>query len=200
MDIQGSDAWFEARRGRATASCFADVLAKGQGITRKKYMLKIVTERLTGKVAESFSNAHTDRGTEQEPFARMAYEFTTGNIVEEVGFVPHSSIMAGCSPDGLIGTDGGCEIKSVLPHIQIETIQAGGYPSGHRAQVQGCLWLTGREWFDFCSYSPDLPDNLSLYVYRVERDEDYIKALELEVGIFLLEVDQMYQKLLNWGK
>ena len=108
--------------------------------------------------------------------------------------------MAGCSPDGLIGTDGGCEIKSVLPHIQIETIQAGGYPSVHRAQVQGCLWVTGREWFDFCSYSPDLPDNLSLYVYRVERDEDYIKALELEVGIFLREADQMYQKLLNWGK
>jgi hypothetical protein len=100
----------------------------------------------------------------------------------------------------LIGADGGCEIKSVLPHIQIETIQAGGYPSGHRAQVQGCLWLTGRKWFDFCSYSPDLPDNLNLYVYRVERDEDYIKALELEVMIFLREADQLYQKLLNWGK
>ena len=200
MDIQGSDAWFEARRGRATASCFSAVLAKGQGLTRKRYLRKIVGERLTGKVGESFSNVHTDRGTEQEPFARMAYEAKTGNIVEEVGFIQHDSLMAGCSPDGLIDAVGGCEIKSVVRDVQIETVDRGGYPSEHVAQIQGCIWVSGREWFDFVSYSPELPDNLSLYIFRVERDEEYIKNLELEVRVFLREADQMYQKLLNWGK
>lgn len=200
MIIQGSDEWFQARLGRATASCFSDVLAKGQGMTRKKYLLKIVTERLTGKVAESFSNSHTDRGAEQEPFARMEYEARSGNIVEEVGFIPHKFLMAGCSPDGLIDDCGGCEIKSVLPHVQIETIRAGKYPTMHVPQVQGCLWVAGREWFDFVSYSPDLPENLRLYVYRVHRDDEYIKMLELEVIKFLQEIDTLYHELLEWRK
>lgn len=197
--IQGDDEWFAARLGRCTASCFSDVLAKGQGLTRKKYLLRVVTERLTGKVAESFSNPHTDRGTEQEPFARLAYESRTGNFVEEVGFIQHNSLMAGCSPDGLIDSSGGVEIKSVLPHVQIETIQNGKYPSGHAAQIQGCMWVSGREWFDFVSYSPDLPENLSMYIFRVQRDEEYIKALELSVIKFLQEADELEQQLLKWG-
>ena len=200
MIIQGSDEWFQARLGRATASCFSDVLAKGQGMTRKKYLLKIVTERLTGKVAESFSNSHTDRGAEQEPFARMEYEARSGNIVNEVGFIPHNFLMAGCSPDGLIDLDGGCEIKSVLPNVQIETIRAGKYPTVHIPQVQGCMWVADREWFDFVSYSPDLPENLRLYVYRVHRDDEYIKTLELEVIKFLQEADNLFYELSNWGK
>lgn len=196
MNTQGTPEWFEDRRGRATASNFSAVLAKGEGKTRKAYMLKLAAERLTGKVDEGFSNKHTDRGTEQEPFARLAYEAHVGEIVEEVGFIAHPILMAGSSPDGLVDV-GGCEIKSVIPTVQLETIMKGGYPSSHKAQIMGNLWITGREWWDFCSWSPDLPDPLRLYVFRVERDEAYIRTLESEVRTFLTELDTLIETLLK---
>lgn len=197
MNAQGTDEWFEDRRGRATASMFSAILAKGEGKTRKAYMLKLAAERLTGKVEEGFSNKHTDRGIEQEPYARLAYEAMIGEIIREVGFMPHDKLMAGCSPDGLINDDGGVEIKSVIPTVQIETVMRGGYPSAHRAQIMGNLLITGRAWWDFVSYSPDLPENLRLYVYRVERDEAYIRTLESEVRTFLTELDSLVEKLLK---
>jgi hypothetical protein len=194
MIEQGTEEWFEARRGCATASMFSAVMAKGEGKTRKAYMLKLAAERLTGKVAESFSNAHTERGTEQEPFARLAYEAHIGEIVETVGFIKHPELMAGSSPDGLVDV-GGCEIKSVIPTVQIETVMRGGFPSGHKPQIMGNLWITGRPWWDFVSYSPDMPENLRLYVFRVERDEAYIAEIESEVRRFLDELDKMVDSL-----
>jgi len=196
---QGSDAWHAARLGRATASEFSSVLAKGQGKTREKYLRRIVCEILTGKPVESSATGawakNLERGHEQEEFALAAYEIKTGNTVEKVGFVQHDTLMAGCSPDGFVGVDGGVEIKSTIPTVQLETILQGGYPSEHKAQIQGCLWLTGRAWWDFCSYSEDLPENLRLYVFRVERDETYITALQAEVTVFLRDCDSLTEKL-----
>ena len=194
--MQGSDSWFQERLGFCTASCFSDVLAKGAGKTRAAYLKRVVAERLTGKRQEGFSNPHTERGTEQEPYARMAYEAETGNIVEEVGFIKHSSLMAGCSPDGLTEC-GGIEIKSVTPTVQIDTIESGKFPSTHKAQIMGAMWITGRGHWDYVSFSPDLPSNLRLYVYRVERDEEYIANLEAEVTRFLVEADELYETLLK---
>ena len=196
--MQGSDEWFNDRLGYVTGSCFSSVLAKGEGKSRGAYLKKIVAERLTGRRQEQgFSTPDTERGTEQEPYARMAYEAETGNIVEEVGFIKHSSLMCGCSPDGLIDHNGGLEIKSVIPTVQIETIERGKYPPKHKPQIQGGLWVTGREYWDFVSFSPDLPKNLRLYVYRVERDEEYIQNLEAEVIKFLDEADKLYETLLK---
>lgn len=191
--IQGSEEWFKERLGLATASCFGDVLAKGAGKTREAYKRRLVCERLTGKPLESFSNSHTDRGNEQEPFARMAYEAVTGGIVDEVGFIRHKEFMAGASPDGLIGDDGGIEIKSVLPTVQVETIERGGFPPIHRPQIQGCMWVTGRKWWDFVSFSPDMPKKHRLYIYRVNRDVAYISNLRNEIIKFLCEVEEMYK-------
>lgn len=195
--IQGSNEWRMARCGKATASEFSSILAKGQGKMRASYFRRVLAERLTGKPVETYHNGHMDRGTEQEPFARMAYEVQTGSIVQEVGFIPHTILMAGCSPDGLLDDDGGAEIKSVIPTVQVETLMVGGYPPEHRAQIQGSLWLTGRVWWDFCSYCPEMPEHLQLYVFRVVRDEDYIKTLEAEVSRFLLEVDTQYKVLMG---
>lgn len=192
---QHSPEWYAARCGRATASEFSSVLAKGEGKTRLKYLRRIVAERLTGKAMETYSNAHMERGTEQEPFARMGYEAITGNIVHEVGFIPHPDLMVGCSPDGLIGDDGGAEIKSVIPTVQIETILRGGFPPEHKAQIMGSLWITDRKWWDFCSYSPDMPPHLQLYVFRVERDEKYIENLQAEIRGFLADVDATVAQL-----
>lgn len=196
--IQGSPEWFEARCGNVTASEFGSVLAKGQGKTRAAYLHRIVSERITHKPAETFSGAHTRRGQEQEPRARMAYEARCGYLVEEVGFIKHREIKAGCSPDGLVDADGGSEFKSVIPTVQVETILAGGYPSEHKPQVQGNLWIAERSWWDFVSFCPDLVDErLRLYVFRVQRDEAYIRTLEAEVRKFDAEADRLVDFLLG---
>lgn len=192
---QHSDEWFAARLGLATASCFSQVLAKGEGKTRTTYMIKLAAERLTGKPTESYSNAHMERGTEQEPYARMAYEAMTGNAVQEVGFFRHPVLAAGCSPDGLIDEDGGLELKSCIPTVQIVRYQKGGLPAEYRAQVQGSLWLTGREFWDFASFSPDMPEHLQLYVYRAFPDREFFAALDTEVPRFLKELDQLVADL-----
>jgi hypothetical protein len=138
-----------------------------------------------------------ERGSEFEPFARMAYEARAGVMIEEVGFIKHPDLEAGCSPDGLIGDAGGAEIKSVIPTVQVETIMKGGYPSEHTAQIMGNLWITKRQWWLFGSYSPDMPEHLRLYTFKVERDEAYIATLAVEVMSFLAEVEFLYTKLMN---
>jgi len=194
--LQGTPEWHAARAGRATASEFSSVFAKGQGISRTKYLRKLVCERLCGKAIDNgYQNADMLRGQEQEQFARAAYEIKTGNTVEQVGFVQHDTLMAGCSPDGLIRSVAGVEIKSVIPTVQLDTIERGGFPPEHRAQIQGCMWLTERTWWDYCSYSEDMPENLRTYIYRVERDDTYITALQAEVTVFLREVDALTEKL-----
>jgi hypothetical protein len=196
--IQGSPEWLAARCGCVTASEFSSVLAKGQGKTRAAYLRRVVAEMLTGKpTADMYKNAHMDRGHEQEPIARDEYEALTGEFVEQVGFIRHESLPVGCSPDGLIGADGGAEIKSVIPTVQLDTLLSGGYPPEHRPQVQGSLWLTKRAWWDFCSFSPDMPENLRLYVFRVHRDEEYIAKLEAEVTAFVREALQLRDLLLG---
>ncbi len=175
MNVQGSAEWLQERCAHATASCFADIMATikvGEAATRRTYRMRTVTERLTGKPIPGFVSKDMERGTLQEPDARVAYELRTGNIVEQVGFIKHPKIeWCGCSLDGLIDDDGTLEIKSVLPHIQVATIYGAKLPPEHVHQVQGGLWISGRQWCDFASYSPDLPGKLSLFVCRVERDE-----------------------------
>lgn len=185
---QGTPDWFEARRGVVTASRFSDVLAKGQGITRRKYLLTLAGEAITGEVAESYSNAHMERGHIMEADARNLYAFAHDVEPELVGFMRRG--RAGASPDSLIGTDGLLEIKSKLPHLQLDVLDNGKLPSEHVAQVQGQLWVSGRAYCDFLSYWPRLP----LFVIRVERDDAYISALEQAVADFVGELDSYITK------
>lgn len=201
---QGTDAWYEARLGKATASRFKDVLAKlGTGkesAHRKNYRAQLVVERLTGRRAERFTSAAMAWGTETEDLARLSYTLATTNLVEEVGFIQHATLAAGASPDGLIGLDGCIEIKCRLTANHIDTLKAGHMPPEHMAQVQGQLWLTGRKWCDFVSFDPTLPENAQLFIERIERDEEYIANLEAEVTAFLTEVDQDVEFLRNYGR
>jgi hypothetical protein len=194
--IQGSDEWFLARAGKVTASNFSDVLAKGEGKTRKAYMLRVIGEILSGKPYEGFKNAHMERGNEHEPYARWAYEAETGNTIDEVGFIKHPTLEAGASPDGLIGDDGIVEIKNVIPSVQIETILSAKYPSTHKAQIQGNLWVTGRKWADFVSHCEYMKETkLRTYIFRVERNEEYITNLEKEVIKFINEMTEIVESL-----
>lgn len=188
---QGTPEWLAARAGRATASCFSRILAtikSGEAAERRNYRAQLVCERLTGKPTESFQTQAMRDGVEREPIARELYEVKTGRLVEQVGFIVHDELMAGASPDGLVDDDGGIEIKAPLPATHLACLRMTTEPPEYRAQIQGCLWISGRKWFDFVSYSPDFPPHLQLVIRRVERDEKYITGLELAVRLFLDEV------------
>jgi hypothetical protein len=194
---QGTPEWFAARLGIPTASEFSTVMAKGKdggkSLTRKTYMLKLAGEILTGEPMESYSNVHMERGKEQEAEARDMYAFTNNVDLQQVGFVRNGD--KGCSPDSLIGEDGGLEIKTALPHIQIERLLKGDLPAEHRAQVQGNMWVTERKFWDFVSYCPRLP----LLIVRVPRDDGYIATLAGAVKEFNAELASVVDAIRTAG-
>jgi putative phage-type endonuclease len=198
--IQGSEAWFQARLGRVTASRVADLVAKtksGYSTSRANYMAELIVERLTGaRVAEGFTSAAMQWGIDNEPDARIAYEFATAAMVTEIGFVGHPSIDAGgASPDGMIGADGLVEIKCPLTATHIETLLGQSTPGRYVTQIQWQLACTGRQWCDFVSFDPRLPEAMQLFVQRLERDDKRIIELETEVAGFLHELATKISKL-----
>jgi putative phage-type endonuclease len=201
MDEQRTDEWFAARLGKVTASRVSDVVARtksGYSTSRDNYMAQLIVERITGKQAESFTNAAMQWGTEQEPFARAAYEAHTGVMVDEVGFISHPSISdAGASPDGLVGATGLVEIKCPNTATHIETLINGSVPSKYLAQMQWQMACTGREYCDFVSFDSRMPAGAQLWVKRVERDNVLIGEMEAEVAKFLTELADKVEKLKN---
>ena len=199
LDIeQRTEAWQSVRCGKVTASRLADVLAKtktGYSASRTNYMTQLVLERITQTKAESFSNAAMAWGVEQEPFARAAYEAHTGQMVEEVGFIPHPEIeAAGASPDGLVGDDGMVEIKCPTSSTTLEvwlTNAEGGNPvdGKYYAQMQWQMRCADRSWCDYVVFDPRMPAKAQLFIYRVERNNEWLKIAEDEVIKFLAEVD-----------
>jgi hypothetical protein len=189
---QGSAEWLAARCGVASASRFGAVMATiktGEAAERRNYKTDLIVERLTGRPLDGFQTAAMKQGIEREPFARMAYEAHTGHIVQEVGFCRLEDIEAGASPDGLIVEDGGLEIKCPERSAHLRYLQQEAEPPEYTWQIQGGMWVTGRQWWDFASYNPDFPERLQLIVRRIKRDEAAIKKLEAEVRRFLAEVD-----------
>jgi predicted phage-related endonuclease len=157
--------------------------------------MELVVQRLTNKQGESFTNAAMEWGTEQEPFARMAYEAHTGTFVKEEGFVDHPTIEGfGCSPDGIVG-EGLIEIKAPNTANHIETVLENKVPSKYIPQMQCQMACTGAKWCDFVSFDPRVPEDLQLFVVRVERDQEYIDAMEVEVKQFLSEVLDLFNQL-----
>lgn len=191
---QGGDAWFQARLGIPTASKFATVMAKGEGKTRSEYMRKLAGEIITGEVTESFSSIHTERGKEMEDEARQTYAFINSVEPQLVGFLRNGN--KGASPDSLIGENGGLEIKTALPHIQIDRLERDRLPPEHKAQVQGNLWISEREWWDFVSYWPRLP----MLCVRVFRDEEYIKTMSDEIDRFNDELAALVERIRAYGQ
>ena len=196
---QGTEEWHQIRLGKVTASRVSDVMSKiksGESAGRKNYKMDLVVERLTNTPTSSFTNAAMAWGTETEPLARMAYEVHSGNFVETVAFIQHPSIeWFGCSPDGLIGSEGNLEIKCPNTSTHIDYLLAGVPPAKYVPQMQTQMACTGRLWTDFVSYDPRLPPELQLFVVRLDRDEAYIHDIEVEVQQFLEEVKQIYSQL-----
>jgi hypothetical protein len=190
---QGSADWLMARVGYCTASRFKDVmdtLKSGKpGAKRTNYLWELVAERLTGNPTSHYTSTAMMHGTEHEPLARMAYEAKTGRMVAETGFRHHLTIpMVGGSPDGLVGDDGGIEIKCPFNSMNHLLTIRDGMPEEHIPQVQGLMWLLGRQWWDFVSYDPRMPKGLDLYVQRIDADKDFHAALEAAIVVFTDEV------------
>jgi putative phage-type endonuclease len=201
--VQGTDEWKMLRLGKATASRIKDIIAKtksgGYSTSRDKYLTQLLLERLTGTVADSYTDAAMNWGTEQEPFARAAYEALKGVMVDQVAFINHPTIeMAGASPDGLVGEDGLVELKCPMSHTHLESL-LGGLDDQYKVQVQWQMACTGRKWTDLCSFDPRFPADLQLVVKRFERDDSYIATLEKEVIKFLAELDDKLNKVNQRG-
>ena len=184
---QRSVGWFKIRLGVISASCFGKVLAAGSGKTRHNYMVELYNELRTGIHKQGYQSPDMLRGTRREPDARKEYEFVTGNSVDEIGFAINNH--SGCSPDGLVGADGGVEIKCVKPSVQARTVKANKMPPVHRPQVQGCMKVLNCAWWDFVSYSPDAKNYL--FIKRIKRDEKYIKKLDNAIELFYSELIEM---------
>lgn len=190
---QGSLEWHAAKCGKVSASRIADVMArtqKGWGAPRKHYMDKLVAERITGQPMGQKSVPSLDRRLEMEPEARIAYEFYSDNTVVEVGFIDHPIIPnCGASPDGLIGDDGGLELKCCDSPAHIEMLTTSVIDKGYLYQCDFGMACTGREWWDFGSYDPTMPEELKLWVKRIDRNAARIAEIESAVIEFLAEVD-----------
>jgi hypothetical protein len=203
---QGTDDWFDCRKGIPTASQFKDLMTKGRGantvsLVRLAYLDKLAAEIITGKpTGEGFKSAGMERGTEQEPDARIEYAFRHNVEPTLVGFVRNDNLRCGCSPDALIGADGAAEFKSALPHIQIKRFREATLPKEHVEQVQGSMMVLERDYWDFASYCPALEKaGLDMFEVRVYRDDIYIAELKEQVERFNEELIGLLKNMRDLG-
>ena len=188
---QGSQEWHAARAGVITASMFRvarERLKSGKSAGQftekaRDYAFRLAIERISGHpLDEGFETWQMKRGHELEPAARMEHELQTGLMVQRAGFVVTEDRLFGASADGLIGEDGGSEYKCLVSPEKLRDVLIDHDFSDYVDQVQGCMWLTGRKWWDFCLYCPALePIGKQLWRRRVERDDNYIETMEVEL-------------------
>lgn len=206
MSKQQTEEWAQIRVGKVTASRIGDLMARNQprkgktvgewSARRNNYLAEKVAERITGKPRDRKKIASLNHRLEIEPDARIAYEFYYERDVVQVGFIEHPRIPnAGASPDGLVGTEGGQEIKCLDPEGHIELITAGGIDQDYLYQCQFGMACTDRAWWDFVAFCPEMPEEGKLWVQRVDRDIILIAEIERNVIEFLTEVDQRVEQL-----
>lgn len=187
---QRTPEWYQDRSGKFTGSRFVDLLAK----PKKAYhdlIDQVVIERLTGDHLDNSMDSFALKwGREVEPFARQAYEFETGDTVEMCGFINHKTLpFVGVSPDGRVGKDGGTEFKCPKDQkIHLNRFDKGMDEAEFMPQVQGCIWVCEREWWDWVSFDPRMPQHLQFYRQRIYRDDTYIANLERSVLLAESEV------------
>lgn len=198
---QLSEEWFAARRGKVTASRVSDVICttkSGWGASRAVYMAELIAERLTGVTVDKFRNDAMQWGVDKEPDAKDAYSFYRDATILPAAFTVHPTIPdAGASPDGFIADDGLLEIKCPQTNTHIDTLLSGSVPGRYVTQMQFQMACTGRRWCDFVSFDPRLPENMRLFVRRIQRDDKVITLLEQDILKFLAELDAKIAALIS---
>ena len=202
MSEQGSQEWLAERAGKWTGSKFVDVMAISERTgkplkARSDAVWQVVVERMTGQAIEGPGGFALAWGHEVEQFARDAYELETGNVVQQVGFIEHQEFpFAGASPDGLIDDDGGLELKCPRDsRIHLDRFLSG-VPAEYIPQIQGCMWVTGRQWWHFASYDPRMPESHRLLIIKVPRDEAVIANIQEAVLAAETEAQELHKQLL----
>lgn len=197
---QGSAEWFSARTGCVTASRLSDVMAKlkngASSAAREKYKMEMLTEILTGQIVEHYVSPAMDFGRENEGVARAQYEIAQGVEVDLIGFCYHPGVKrSGASPDGLVGKNGLVELKVPNTATHLGYLLSGVVPEEYKPQMFWQMACAQRDWCDFVSFDPRLPDDFSLFIVRLDWDEEVIRAMEAEVEKFIGEVNEMAEKL-----
>ena len=190
---QGTDEWHQIRMGKVTASRVADILAKtktGPSASRVNYLIQLAIQQVTGVIEESYTNDAMTWGIENEAQARVAYEIATQSFVDQVAFVCHPAIKGfGASPDGLVGECGLVEIKCPQSATHWSYIKTNEPPTRYYIQMQAQMACTGRQWCDFVSFDPRMPERSQLLIIRVPRNVEFIAKMEAEIKEFLNEVE-----------
>jgi len=185
---QMSEAWFDVKRGKISASHLAQVKCCGKG--RDDYMKKLIYERTYNVTYHGVCTPDMQTGINREADARRLYEWTTKTAGQQVGFIEVSDYL-GCSPDGLVGKDGMLEIKCPKKTTHERTLKSKKLPSTYKAQVQGQLWIADRQWCDFVSYCPEMEKEIDeIIIIRVDKDEKYVKMLKAATEQFIIELKE----------
>lgn len=179
---QGTDEWFEARRGIPSSSNFDKIITtKGEPSKQaEKYMFRLAGEVVSKTTEETYKNSAMERGSELEAEARQLYQIINDVEVIQAGFCLSADGKCGCSPDGLIGEDGGLEIKCPNMATHVGYLIDNKLPTDYFQQVQGSLKVTGRKWWDFMSYYPSIKP----LIIRVYPDQKFISSLNIEIDMF----------------
>jgi len=194
---QGSDAWRTARLGVPTASEFHRILTPRTGklsAAADGYMAELLAEEMLGHALDEGDSQFMTRGTAMERDAVRFYEFNQDTSTERVGFLMDDGGNVGCSPDRLVGDKGGLEIKCPSAAVHV-SYMLGADADKFRCQVQGALWITGRAWWDWLSFNPELPP----VMIRFERDEEFITKLSTAVLQFVNYMDEARERLIGKG-
>jgi putative phage-type endonuclease len=202
-----SPEWLKARCGYITASRIVDVISY---LTRKskngeagdpsgdriKYLKELRGERTTGRATEKYVSKYMDHGNEYEGVARAAYEAAFDAPVQRVGFVIHSELdFSGATPDALVGDDGLLEIKCPQIETHYDYRETGVVPEQYETQMMWGMEVCGRKWCDFVSFHPDAPEDLRIFVVRLEYDPERAKYLREEVIKFNAEIEESIARL-----
>ncbi|GAA5100362.1 lambda exonuclease family protein [Bartonella acomydis] len=195
--------WFQARLGKVTASNVYNVLSKtAKGTPTSKYedyKLKLMTERLTEEISQSYIMPAMQWGIEHEEDALREYAFIYDTEVTGCGFIQHPTIqMAGASPDGFVGEDGLVEVKCPQSVHHLRFFIDDTIKPEYIAQMQFQMACTGRKWCHFMSYNPHFvgrSSHLRMKIKRVDRDEEQIQQINQAVEIFLEEIEQGMKKI-----
>jgi len=179
---QNTDEWLEMRGGKVTGSAISKIMANGDkafGEPAKRLAVDIAIEQIKGApILNNYSNDHMERGHEQEPIARALYEDEYFCSVDNGGFFDNG--FTGCSPDGLVNTDGVVEIKSVIPSVQYKTIKRGAYDPSYRWQLVFNLKETGRDWIDYISFCAEFPVGNQLFIERIQAESLGVEFDQIE--------------------
>lgn len=200
---QGTPEWHKARAGLITASKFRDALTFYKTKPTEPmqcsvdYCHEVALERISGApIGDGYLGWQMKRGQDEEPFGREDYEVDHGVLVQEAGVCVTDCGTFGYSTDGLVGDDGLIEIKSLVAPVKLVALWRTGNLDEWMHQIQGGLWITGRQWCDFICWAPQLRSvDKHLYVKRVQRDEAFINRMELDLLAFNQRVQSIVADL-----